>query len=243
MRILLVTDHYGASSSSSLADEALELAALGNDVCIFATADTDRDARIDGRDLGSGTMRVLAPRALPWGRALVLTGALASAAIRHPVRLSRLLRAARRSSASRRKFFNTLYLSVPLLARPADIVHFAWIDLAKMCIDVLPLLASPVVVSCTGSDLLVNPLSDEKFHELIQAVFQRADLVRCFSEDLRDHALDLGLNPSKALVSHWGVDTSFFCPAPGRGGVATLRHASSPVRAPCGWSVSDTCTG
>jgi glycosyltransferase involved in cell wall biosynthesis len=201
-----------------LADEARELALLGHDVIVFATGDTDRDARVDGRDLSSGAVRVLAPRASRLGRARFVVASVVLAAVRHPLRLRRLVRASRRNSRSRRQFCDTLYLSAPLIAQSADIVHFAWIDLAKVCIDLLPLLDSPVVVSCTGSDLLVNPLSGLKYHEPIRAVFDQAGLVRCFSDDLLEHALEFGLDPGKVIVSHWGVDTTFFCPDPARTG-------------------------
>lgn len=221
MRILLVTLNHQARSSDSLADQALELAARGNDVCVFAVGDAENDVRSDGRDLGFGNLRVLAPRGgSRWHRATLLFSALAAAAIRHPIQLWRLVRAARRRRDARSGLLGTLSVSVPILAHRADIVHFDWIDAPKMCIDVLPLLDMPIVVSCTGSDLRINPLSSESYHEPIREVLERADLVQCVSEDLRGRALKFGLDPSKAYVSQRGVDTTFFCPAPGPSGDA-----------------------
>lgn len=164
-------------------------------------------------------------------RTLFLISMLISAAVRHPIRLSRLVRAIKRRGGSRGgHLYDTLFVSAPILAQRVDVVHFAWIDLAKMCIDLVPLLDCSVVVSCTGSDLLVNPLSHERYQELIHAVFDRADLVCCLSDDLRERALDLGLDPSKVIVNNWGVDAGFFSPVPGERVPSTPEPQTSALR-------------
>ncbi len=112
-----------------------------------------------------------------------------------------------------------LQVAAPLLVHPADVVHLGWVDLAGRCLDAMPLLDTPVVVTCHGSDLLINTLGDEQQRSQIREVFEHVDLVHCISDDLRMHALELGLDPSKAFVCHFGIDTTFFHPDPWQQGI------------------------
>ncbi len=217
MRILVATHEYYAHHNSFCLDDALEFADLGNDVCVIACDRAERDAVLNGRapKPGAGQVRVLAPRdGNRAGRSRMLARSLISAAVRHPSRLWRLVRAARRRSHRSRQVLKALQVAAPLLVHPADVIHLGWLDLAGRCLDAMPLLDAPIVVTCHGSDLRIDPLGGEQDRTQIREVFEHVDLVHCVSEDLRMHALKLGLDPSKAFVCQFGIDTNFFRPAP-----------------------------
>ena len=144
----------------------------------------------------------------------MLARSLISAAVRRPIKLWRLVRAARRRDKSSRQVLKALQVATPLLTHAADVVYLGWLDLARRCIDAMPLPDAPVVVTCHGSDLRIDPLAGEQQRAQIREVFERVDLVHCVSDDLRGHALALGLDPAKALVCPFGIDTIFFRPAP-----------------------------
>jgi colanic acid/amylovoran biosynthesis glycosyltransferase len=78
----------------------------------------------------------------------------------------------------------------------------------------MPELDVPIVVSCRGSDLRIDPLVDAQYRQRLDVVFDRVDAVHCVSEELAGRAISLGLDPSKVFVGAWGVDTEFFSPAP-----------------------------
>lgn len=217
MRILVATHEYFAHHNSFCLDDALELADLGNDVCIVACDRAEDDAALNGRVLerGAGQVRVLAPRVgNRRGRSRMLARTLVSAAVRRPTMLWRLVRAARRRNDDSRQVLKALQVAAPLLVHPADVVHFGWLDLAGRCLDAMPLLDASFVVTCHGSDLRIDPLEGEQHRSQIREVFEQVDLVHCISDDLRMHALELGLDPAKAFVGQFGIDTTYFRPDP-----------------------------
>ena len=95
-------------------------------------------------------------------------------------------------------------------------MHLGWLTAAIQWPDLLSAVDAPIVVSCHGSDLRIDPLLGDRYREPLRAVFDRADLVHCVSDELARHAIALGLEPSKVFVHPWGVDTTFFRPAPER---------------------------
>jgi glycosyltransferase involved in cell wall biosynthesis len=214
VRILVVARRYQAHDNSFAADDALAFIAYGDDVTVVACVEVDRGDELVGRAGATQKVRIIAPRgASPVGRLAMLIAALSKAVVRHPVRLWRLVRAIRRRTGSGLQLLKKLRIEAPILVQPADVVYMSLFDLAVSCVDVLALLDAAIVVGCHGSDLRVSPLRDEHARAMIREVFERVDLVHCMSEDLRQHALALGLDPSKAWVGQLGVDTNFFRPA------------------------------
>jgi glycosyltransferase involved in cell wall biosynthesis len=227
MKVLGTTRRYRAHHDAFCQDQARALAALGNDVYVFACDGADDDLTLDGQASSVERVRVVAPRrASPGARVRVLAVALVKAVVRRPIRLWLLVWRTSRRHGLRREFVKSLEAATPVLAARADVVHIGWLDLAVRCVDVLPLIRGAKVVTCHGSDVRVTPLGGASQRAVIQRVFEETNLVHCVSDDLRAHALELGLDPAKAFVGQWGVDTSFFSPEQSGG----VPHPSSDDR-------------
>src|SRR6476620_1517546 len=107
-----------------------------------------------------------------------------------------------------------MYQSAPILSWSPDVVHLGWLTSATKWMVRLPELDVPIVVSCRGSDLRIDPLVDAQYRQDVGLVFDRVDAVHCVSEELARQAIALGADPAKVFVGAWGVDTEFFSPAP-----------------------------
>jgi glycosyltransferase involved in cell wall biosynthesis len=94
-----------------------------------------------------------------------------------------------------------------------DVVHFEWEAQAVRYLPVLDALGRPVVVSCRGSSVTVNPYAGlEDLAERYGEMFDRADAVHTVSEDMARQAERLGLDRRKAVVIRSGVDAEAFSP-------------------------------
>jgi colanic acid/amylovoran biosynthesis glycosyltransferase len=131
----------------------------------------------------------------------------------HRPELLALVGELRRRHALGRSFFRELSVLAPVLSKPVDLVHVGWLTAATRSTEVLDVLDAPLVVSCHGSDLHVDPLLGDEYRTALHEVFDRADLVHCVSGALAREAVALGLDPAKVFVRSWGVDTRMFQPA------------------------------
>jgi len=131
----------------------------------------------------------------------------------HREELGALVANARRRDGIGVDFLKRLYRIAPILSWDADLVHLGWLNAATEWMDVLPKLDVPTVVSCRGSDLLIDPIVDVRYRERVGVVFDRVDAVHCVSEDLATRAMSFGVQPSKIFIGPWGVDSQFFSPA------------------------------
>jgi colanic acid/amylovoran biosynthesis glycosyltransferase len=147
----------------------------------------------------------------------------------HRGALRRLIGSLRRAHGLGHTFLARLYVLAPPLSRSVDVVHLGWLTMAAQSTELLAALEGPVVVSCHGSDLRVDPLADAEYRERLAAVFSRADLVHCVSHELAGRAIALGLEPERAYVRPWGVDTTRFRPDPVAVG-AVAAPSTRPVR-------------
>lgn len=104
---------------------------------------------------------------------------------------------------------------LPFAGRRWDLIYFPWNSAA---IEYLPLfdLGMPVVLSCRGSQVNVAPYNPRRrdLVEGLRQTFARAAAVHCVSEDIKQEALQYGLDPAKAYVIRPAVDPNFFCPSP-----------------------------
>jgi colanic acid/amylovoran biosynthesis glycosyltransferase len=216
MRVLFTTFGYPARGQSFVENYVLGLTALGADVCVVASSDGDRALDANGAEPGAGSLTIIrASRSSPRAKkllALLRTSSAASAL--HRGELRALVSAARRRYGVGQKFLASLYAVTPILSWPADIVHLGWLSAAAVWMGLMPELDVPIVVSCRGSDLRIDPLIDAQYRQRLDVVFDRVDAVHCVSEELAGQAISLGLDPSKVFVGAWGVDTEFFSPAP-----------------------------
>jgi len=218
LRVLLTTYGFPDYRQAFIERYVLALIALGNDVCVVATAGTGRVPERNTRAFTSPRLTVVQA---PWtdarGKKVVtLLGSLIRSARHHPRALRKLVTALRRRHRLRHALLAELYVLTPILSRPVDVVHRGWLPAATHWAELMALIDAPLVVRCHGSDLRIDPLLGDQYRQALTAVFERADLVHCVSEDLARHALALGLAPSKAFVCPWGVDTTYFQPAASR---------------------------
>jgi glycosyltransferase involved in cell wall biosynthesis len=216
MRVLFTTLEFPARRQPFVANYVLALTALGTDVCVVASAEGDDVLEVNGDEPAAGSLTIVrASRSSPRAKQmLTLLRASSAAAALHRRELRALVSAARRRHGIGREFLKSLYAVAPILSWPADVVHLGWLSAAAEWMEVMPELDVPIVVSCRGSDLRIDPLVDAPYRQRLGVVFDRVDAVHCVSEDLARQAISLGLDPSKVFVGAWGVDTKFFSPAP-----------------------------
>ncbi len=215
MRVVFTTFGFPLYRHSFIEDHVLALAALGVDVHVVASAVGDHELRQHGRGPSAGSVAVLNA---PWSaararKALTLATSTGSAAINNRREGWELARALRRQVGWGR-LFNRMYVMAPAVSRPAAIVHIGWLAAATEWTALLRAIKRPVVVSCHGADLLVEPLADQDYAQRVREVFSVVDLVHCVSDELAEQALLMGLDPSKLFVGSWGTDSGFFCPSP-----------------------------
>lgn len=103
---------------------------------------------------------------------------------------------------------------LPFAGRRWDAIYFPWNAAA---IDHLPVfgLGMPVVVSCRGAQVNVAPHNPDRAHirDGLRATFARAAAVHCVSDEIKQEAMNHGLNPAKAWVIRPAVDPDKFHPA------------------------------
>jgi colanic acid/amylovoran biosynthesis glycosyltransferase len=216
MRVLFTTFDFPARGQPFVQNYVLGLAALGADVCVVASADGDHALDGNGAASRAGSLTIIHassrdPRAK---KLLTLLRASSKAAALRPGELRALVVAARRRHGLGPRFLKSMYQSAPILSWSPDIVHLGWLTAATKWMARLPELDVPIIVSCRGSDLRIDPLVDARYRQDVGLVFDRVDAVHCVSDELARQAISLGVDPSKVFVGAWGVDTEFFSPAP-----------------------------
>lgn len=105
--------------------------------------------------------------------------------------------------------------ALPLVGRRFDVVYFPWIESAARQLRHLPSDAK-VIVSCRGSQISIAPHNPRRAssRDALKTAFDRATLVHCVSDRMRNEALHLGLPASKARVVRPAVDPDFFSKRP-----------------------------
>jgi colanic acid/amylovoran biosynthesis glycosyltransferase len=137
-----------------------------------------------------------------------------------PHRLFRLVRALRRRMApeERRDRGGMLALLAGYLRmarlRP-DVVHYEWQDGAVRQLPMLDVWRCPLVISCHGLDVDVNPHVPalRAYTSRLPELMRRASAVHCVASALREQAVDVGLDPAKAWIIRAGLDPDEFRPA------------------------------
>ena len=214
MRVLLTTYAFPDNRQAFMEEYVLALLALGIEVCVVASAGRDPAPKLR-KDCGGSSLEVVhASWADPRRKKLVtLLTTMGRAARHHPAELRKLVVALHRRHGFGRALLGRLYVLTPILSQRVDVVHLGWLTAASEWPDLLLAVDAPIVVSCHGSDLRIDPLRGDRYRKSLATVFERADLVHCVSDDLARHAIAFGLEPSKVFVRAWGVDTAFFRPA------------------------------
>jgi colanic acid/amylovoran biosynthesis glycosyltransferase len=215
VRVLLTTYGFPSYQQSFIENYVYALVADGVDVCVLASAASDHAAAMPQPVEYAGSLEVVAT---PWTDArskklVSLFENLRGAVRHHRAELLALVEELRRQHGLGRSFFRELSVLAPVLSRRADLVHVGWLTAATRSTDLLDVLDAPLVVSCHGSDVHIDPLQGDEYRTALRTVFDRADLVHCVSGALAREAVALGLDPAKVFVRSWGVDTRIFQPA------------------------------
>jgi colanic acid/amylovoran biosynthesis glycosyltransferase len=215
VRVLFATYGYPDDGQAFIERYVCALAALGTDVCVVATAGPRRRPPSETGVEGRRRPRVLSAS---WEdgriRKLVTLCGVLGGAVRHqPGALRRIVTRVWRDRGFGRTFLSRLYVLVPIVSQPTDVVHLGWLTSAADWLELLDAVEVPLVVSCHGSDLRIDPIDDDEYRARVGRVFARADLVHCVSEDLARRAVALGADPDRVFVRAWGADTDFFSPA------------------------------
>jgi colanic acid/amylovoran biosynthesis glycosyltransferase len=216
MRVLFTTFEFPARGQPFVQNYVLGLVALGADVCVVASADGDEALDGNGAESRAGSLTIIrASWRDPLAKKLLaLLRASSKAAALRRGELRAIVVGARSRYGLGRKFVRSMYQSAPILSWSPDVVHLGWLTSATKWMVRLPELDVPIIVSCRGSDLRIDPLVDAQYRQDVGLVFDRVDAVHCVSEELARQAIALGVDPAKVFVGAWGVDTEFFSPAP-----------------------------
>jgi glycosyltransferase involved in cell wall biosynthesis len=92
-----------------------------------------------------------------------------------------------------------------------DIVHVHFID--HLPISALLTGFHPIVATSWGSDLLRLPKTYTAPQQmLLRRALAAADLISCNSLSLREATISYGVDPSKIIIRHWGIDLTKFRP-------------------------------
>lgn len=130
--------------------------------------------------------------------------------------LARLKSEARPNALQCRDQIRLLYQTLPFvgLKRP-DILYFPWVPSATIQEVLSQFFNCPNIVSCRGAQINVEPhLPDRSgIRENLKAVFEKADLIHCVSEAIKNEAINYGLDAEKTRVIYPAVDPDFFCPS------------------------------
>jgi len=70
----------------------------------------------------------------------------------------------------------------------------------------------PFVVTPWGSDVLVAPQKSKMSRRMVKYVLERADLITCDAEHIKEPLTKLGADPQKIQLIYFGVDTRKFNP-------------------------------
>lgn len=142
----------------------------------------------------------------------------ARAAVEAPGELRAVMPAVAGSLDERARRLNRL---LPLLGHRADVVYFPW-NLAAVQYEGLFNLGKPVVISCRGTQVNVDPYVPglERIGDDLRRTFAKAAAVHCVSDHIREEACHFGLDAAKSRVIRPSVDTRDFRPGagPSRGG-------------------------
>ncbi len=77
--------------------------------------------------------------------------------------------------------------------------------------------ARPWMLSCWGSDLLINAYRSPLHRARARFVLRRAPLIHVDAEVLAEAAVSLGADPARVWTRAWGVDAAVLAPAAGAG--------------------------
>jgi glycosyltransferase involved in cell wall biosynthesis len=163
-------------------------------------------------------IRVLEPG---WSRRRVWAGVVTSLLrlLAHaPGRLPAVTRAAAVRTPGplgRREAVDRFAAYATLAALKPDVLHFEWATVAHDHSRLAEALGCPVVLSCHGGELQVDPYTaaGRTTAAALPAIFRRAAAVHCASEALASEAARFGIEPEKTRVIRAAVDPTFFCPA------------------------------
>jgi glycosyltransferase involved in cell wall biosynthesis len=158
-------------------------------------------------------------RAVAWFR---LAGDSVALLLRDPPRLRRVIRASVAVPRSRRRLF------FRLARLRADVFHIEWLSFAGLCAPLFDVWRRPVVLSCHGSEVHVDPHTPGRgrLAPHLPELFGQAAAVHCVSQAVLDAARDYGLAAAKARLIRPGVDTEFFRPPSARPSAGSFRVAS-----------------
>ena len=70
----------------------------------------------------------------------------------------------------------------------------------------------PLVITTGGTDVLINPKEFKGYEILTRRTLKKADLITCDGENGKTAMIDLGANPKKIKIIHFGVEIDKFKP-------------------------------
>lgn len=139
---------------------------------------------------------------------------LGSAALRSVGETRHIYDTARSYAENKSHFLTKLHRWLPFVGRDWDVCYIPW---NSMAVDYLPLMDFwPSVVSCRGSQINIAPLNPQRagLRNGMAEAFEKASVVHCVSEAIRDEAVKYGLDADKSIIIRPAVDPERFRPLP-----------------------------
>ncbi len=97
-------------------------------------------------------------------------------------------------------------LSLLMLSKQVDVVHFEWNNQAAGFVEVLPYLNKPYIVSIRGRGITSQPQTDETLRINLGSVFRRATLIHSISIDLVSHLTKYSYRADRVRIINPAID-------------------------------------
>jgi colanic acid/amylovoran biosynthesis glycosyltransferase len=97
-------------------------------------------------------------------------------------------------------------LSLLMLSRQVDVIHFEWNNQAAGFVEVLPYLNKPYIVSIRGRGITSQPQTDETLRKNLGSLFKRATLIHSISIDLVSHLTKYPYRADRIRIINPAID-------------------------------------
>ncbi len=98
----------------------------------------------------------------------------------------------------------------PLVRGGYDVIHVQNAQLFNIVYPASAASGARSVVSFRGFDTYVRPLIDEEWRQMLQSIYDKADILHFVSQAICDHAISHGAPAEKCVVIRCSVDTDYF---------------------------------
>ena len=206
LHILLIVGTFPQLSETFILRKAIALAERGHRVTVATRKCGDWALFKDYLPLPVGlSIQSLLPE---WGwsnprRAMALIAGLAIHSFRSPIRAINLINTSHRDLATRNMPWRQFVRHLPFVKMRSDVVHFEYLGLGAMYPLVPKLLATPMVVSCRGTELHLFEQHSHQQRAAFEDCLKRAAAIHCVSNSMANKVADVSNRENSRTSGIW----------------------------------------